>query len=115
MRPIACLVLALVALPGCDTGPRDQAAGPSPYVPAPITSPAPLPVMSVAPWEPTTISTADLNARLAAHEAMYVADVRSLTAYEKEHIKGAKSLPWADIDKQKGTLPKGKPIVLYCA
>lgn len=116
MRPLhLVLALALAVLPGCDSGSGGQDGGPSPYTLAPNTSPAPLPVASEPTWEPPTISTADLNTRLAAREPMLVADVRSQAAFDREHITGAQSVPWADIDKRKATLPKDKPIVLYCA
>ena len=117
MRPShLAFALALVALPGCpagDAGDR-QGAAPSPMA-APNTSPAPIPVASVAPWEPNTIGPDDLNQRVAAGVDLLIADVRSKEAWEKEHIKGSQSLPWADIDKRWTTLPKTKQIVLYCA
>lgn len=115
LRTLICLTIALGLLPSCDSGRHDQAGEPTPYMITPNTSPAPLPVVSKPAWDPITISTEDLNTRLAAREDLPVYDVRSETAFEKEHIKGAASLPWADIDKRKGTLRKDKPIVLYCA
>lgn len=108
------LALALAAPLGCADGSEDHAAGPSPGR-TPLTSPAPLPLASAPAWEPTIISPTELQARRAAGEEMTVLDVRSLAAYEKEHIAGAKSLPWSDIDKKQATLPRDQPLVLYCA
>lgn len=114
MRPVhLALALVLVALPGCADGGRDQSQAPSGL--APNTSPAPLPAASAPTWEPQLIGTADLNVRINAGEKMHVYDVRHKEAWEKEHIKGAESLPWADIDKRAKALPKDAPLVLYCA
>lgn len=116
MRPVhVLLALALVTLPGCPSGSGDQqGAAPSPAL-APNTSPAPLPEASKAEWIPPTISTTELNERLRGGEKLHVYDVRSKTAFDREKIKDAESLPWGDIDAKYKALPKEKPIVLYCA
>ncbi len=45
-----------------------------------------------------------------------VLDAQPKRAYDKGHIKGAISFPWAPklSDEQIAALPKGKPIVVYC-
>ena len=41
-------------------------------------------------------------------------DVRSHASYLQKHIKGAKSLPTDEIDKEAKKLDKSKVIVVYC-
>lgn len=110
MRPVhVLLALALVALPGCPAGSGDQQGA------APNTSPAPLPMASKAEWIPPTISTTELHERVKAGAPLRILDVRSKSAFDRERIQGAQSLPWADLDARHATLPKTVPLVLYCA
>jgi len=50
-------------------------------------------------------------------EKYTIVDVRSSYEYRVEHIKGALSAPVNTIEAyfQKGIIPKGKPVVFYCA
>ncbi len=41
-------------------------------------------------------------------------DVRATPAYEKEHIVGAINIPLDDLDTHIESLPKDKPVVVYC-
>ena len=41
-------------------------------------------------------------------------DVRQYAGYLEKHIKGAKSLPNDDIEKEANKLDKSKVIVVYC-
>ena len=41
-------------------------------------------------------------------------DVRQRASYLQKHIKGAKSLPTDEIDKEAKKLDKSKVIVVYC-
>ena len=41
-------------------------------------------------------------------------DTRAKTAYDAEHIKGAISMPYEDVSKRAGELPKDKTLVFYC-
>jgi hypothetical protein len=115
VRRLALVLACVTALSGCQmSGDQDHANAPSPVL-APNTSPAPLPVASAPEWTPPLITTDDLNRRLKAHENLVVFDVRAASSWEAEHIEGSKSLPWADVEKRHGELPKDRPIVLYCA
>jgi 3-mercaptopyruvate sulfurtransferase SseA len=42
-------------------------------------------------------------------------DVRDKAAYEAGHIKGAKLVPWAEVETRLDEFPKDKLIVTYCA
>lgn len=106
---MACALLA-GCFPSADEQARPQTAGN-----APNATSAPLPVASMAAWEPTLISTDDLKARMDAKDALTVYDVRAQESWEMEHITGSKSMPWARMEERKGELSKSTPIVLYCA
>ena len=120
MRPVhVLLALALVALPGCPSGSTEQqgaapSTAPGPNL-APNTSPAPLPMASKAEWIPPTISVTELHERVQGGAKLRILDVRSQSAFERERIKDAESLPWADIDARHAKLPRTEPLVLYCA
>jgi hydroxyacylglutathione hydrolase len=43
-----------------------------------------------------------------------VIDVRDATSWASGHIAGAIHMPFATVDAQLDTLPKGKAIVTYC-
>jgi 3-mercaptopyruvate sulfurtransferase SseA len=59
------------------------------------------------------ISPAELQAMLA-EGGVVVYDTRPKGAYDAEHIKGALSMPSAEVDARAGELPKGKTLVFYC-
>lgn len=44
-----------------------------------------------------------------------VVDVRDDAAFKAGHIKGAKLIPVAQVEKRAGELPKDKLIITYCA
>ncbi|HEX8164124.1 MAG TPA: rhodanese-like domain-containing protein [Pyrinomonadaceae bacterium] len=44
-----------------------------------------------------------------------VFDVRDKTSYEAGHIKGAKLVPWDQVEHRLGEFPKDKLVVTYCA
>ena len=45
----------------------------------------------------------------------FIVDVRTEDAYNMAHIRGAKLIPLADIEKRAGELPRDKTIVTYCS
>ena len=45
----------------------------------------------------------------------YIVDVRVKDSYDEGHIKGAVSIPEAEMSNRIGELPKDKLIVAYCA
>ena len=60
------------------------------------------------------ISLADAKKEYDADNAVIV-DVRDITAYKNEHIKGSLHIPITDIDGKLDKLPKGKKIIAYCS
>jgi hypothetical protein len=43
-----------------------------------------------------------------------VYDTRAKTAYDAEHLRGALSMPYDEVLKRAGELPKDKTLVFYC-
>ena len=60
------------------------------------------------------ISVTELKQALDAQQAIVI-DVRGDAAYKSGHIKGARMIPAAEIDKHVDELPKDKLIVTYCS
>ncbi|MEX2536342.1 MAG: metalloregulator ArsR/SmtB family transcription factor [Trueperaceae bacterium] len=59
------------------------------------------------------ISMIELKARLAEEE-LFLLDVRPEAEYRAGHIRGARSVPISDLEKQLSSLPKNREIVAYC-
>lgn len=63
------------------------------------------------------ISLAEAKKLFLKQAAVFI-DARSNNDYEKAHIKGARSLPWKDVDQQfievTKDLPPDIPIITYC-
>ena len=63
----------------------------------------------------TKITRDELVRMIDAQEKFKLVDVLSTESYEKEHIKGAISLPVDQIEKKaKAVLGKNEKIVVYC-
>jgi predicted sulfurtransferase len=52
---------------------------------------------------------------LLAKNGAVVIDVRNQAAYDQGHIKGAKLIPFNEIQNRTAELPKDKLIVTYCS
>jgi len=103
-----------VATPVTDTGfAMDTASVPSTatFANTATTAPAAQPRGDQA--EVTRIAAEDLRAKLNRGEVTVV-DVRDAAAFTREHIPGALNMPFASLEAQIDTLPKGKAIVTYC-
>jgi hypothetical protein len=59
------------------------------------------------------IAAEDLRAQLGRNEVTVI-DVRTSADYARGHIPGAINIPFASVETQFDTIPKGKPIVTYC-
>jgi rhodanese-related sulfurtransferase len=57
------------------------------------------------------ITPAELAARLARNEAMFIIDVRSSTAYQQGHIPGAMNIPLGLLPHKQ--IPASLPVVVY--
>lgn len=63
----------------------------------------------------TTISVADLKARLDAGEQLTVLDVRTPQEYTQDgHIAGSKLLPLDELGQRMGELAQDEPIACFC-
>jgi 3-mercaptopyruvate sulfurtransferase SseA len=83
-------------------------AAPSPIVATPVMQPE-------APLESAKRIKRDEAMKLVKEgKAVYV-DVRSKESYDASHIKGAISIPLADIVTRVKEIPPGKMIIAYCA
>ncbi|WP_273322568.1 rhodanese-like domain-containing protein [Vallitalea guaymasensis] len=61
------------------------------------------------------VSEENLKAMIDDKEDFYLLSIRSAKDFEEGHISGANNIPWgAGMEKQFGTLPKDKPVVVYC-
>lgn len=85
---------------------------PTGTTPAPTTA-APPPQPEGDRGEVKRISAEDLKAQVN-RGAVTVIDVRTAADYARGHIPGAINIPFASIETQFDTIPKGKPIVTYC-
>ncbi len=45
---------------------------------------------------------------------IFVLDIRNASDYEKDHIKGAANIPFAEVGQNLDQIPKDKLVVLYC-
>ena|SRR3990172_12793519 len=60
------------------------------------------------------IKKEDLKKMLDEKKDFILLDVRNYASFLQKHIKGAKSLPTDEIDKEAKTLDKSKLVVVYC-
>jgi len=60
------------------------------------------------------VTVTELQDLLAQNKAVVI-DVRNEAAYAQGHIKGAKLIPFTEIQNHTGELPKDKTIVTYCS
>ena|SRR2546421_7553805 len=91
---------------------KNRTANNAPPPKAPVAqtaTPAPQPADGIR-----RITVAELKQALDAHQAIVI-DVRGDAAYKSGHIKGARMIPAAEIDKHVGELPKDKLLVTYCS
>jgi hypothetical protein len=115
--------------------PADQAPAPSDQAPPPVGTQggapaavptggaAPAPVATVGqgpidtpppdPNEPPRITVAELQKLMDANSVLLI-DVRSRAIYGMNHIKGAVSAPFEEIEEQAKILPKDRLVVAYC-
>ena len=59
------------------------------------------------------VTVAQLQTMLEEGRAV-VYDTRAKTAYDAEHIRGSLSMPFDEVSKRAGQLPKDKTLVFYC-
>ena len=59
--------------------------------------------------------TPDELAKLMEEGKVVVLDVRNQQMYDAGHIRGARLIPFNEVDKHLDELPKDKQIVTYCS
>jgi len=95
--------------------------------PSPLTTGSPLAATQTPPGAPfaQTAPAEDAHAsvpRMSVEDlreqwkagAVTVVDVRDDAAFAASHIPGSVHIPFARVEGEMSTLPKDKPIVLYC-
>jgi hypothetical protein len=60
------------------------------------------------------IAPEDLKGRLDKGEAILIVDVRSVNAFNTQHIAGAISVPLKEIELRLDEFPLEEEIILYC-
>ncbi|HEX8071230.1 MAG TPA: rhodanese-like domain-containing protein [Pyrinomonadaceae bacterium] len=114
----AALCAALLVAVACNpeaydgkTTANNTTTAPAPATTAPVIAPA---AQQPPAEEARRINVTELKQEFDAGRVVIV-DVRAQSAYDAGHIKGAKLIPAAEIDKHVGELPKDKLIVTYCS
>lgn len=75
--------------------------------------PTPAPQPEGDPRQVKRVSAEDLKAQVGRNEVTVI-DVRTAADYARGHIPGSINIPFASVETQFDTIPKGKPIVTYC-
>ena len=101
----AAVVLAAIFLIGCNSNEQKRPTVAADQKKAPPTAPDDG-VRRVTPQE--------LQDLLAKGQAVVV-DVRNQAAFDQGHIKGAKLIPFNEIQTRSSELPTDKLIVTYCS
>jgi 3-mercaptopyruvate sulfurtransferase SseA len=71
------------------------------------------PAQAQAPSDARRVTVAELQKMIEDGEAV-IYDTRAKGAYDREHIKGSRSMPYGEVDSRVAELPKDKTIVFYC-
>jgi hypothetical protein len=86
-----------------------------PLVPPTTSTPGGLTVSSTPPPGWTAIKPEELKQKIESKADILIIDVRTKEQYAQGHIKGAISVPVADLEQQyKDVVPHDKEVVLYC-
>ncbi len=109
----AALGLGVVLVLAAACNPEAYSVKTNTNAPQPLGSPVPAPPAPQAD-NIRRVTVDELRQALADNKAVVV-DVRGEAAYKSGHIKGARLMPAAEIDKHVDELPKDKLIVTYCS
>ena len=107
-----CLGTALLLVAACNPEAYSGKANANKAQPPGVASVPPAPAQPADSVRRVTID--ELKTMLAENKAVVI-DVRGDAAYKTGHIKGARMIPAAEIDKHADELPKDKLIVTYCS
>lgn len=81
--------------------------------PSESIEPAVLKYFERMPDDQYRISAEELVPLLESN-TVFILDIRNTFDYEKDHIKGAMNIPFAQLGQNLAKIPKDKPVVLYC-
>lgn len=62
----------------------------------------------------TGLKTDEALKFIKSNKDVTIIDVRNREEYRQNHIKGARNIPLDQLDKRKETIPKNKPVIIYC-
>ncbi len=82
-------------------------------IPTPPVSATSVVATIASPADVPRITAQELSAKLDAGQAV-VFDARRQESYMRQHIAGALSLPWNEVDARLAELPTDKQAVFYC-
>jgi rhodanese-related sulfurtransferase/thiol-disulfide isomerase/thioredoxin len=80
----------------------------------PEAPPPPEPSKAEKTAKPPRITVEDLKKMMDEGATVVIVDTNEPINYRMKHIKGAVHFPWAKVIGDPGSLPKDKPLVLYC-
>jgi phage shock protein E len=101
MRALTLGLVLSSALLGCQKEAAKPAAPPPPAAP-PVAVKQPRQVMGQ-------------EARAAVASGATLLDVRTVDEFQELHLEGAKNVPLHELAGALASLPKDKPVVVYCA
>jgi predicted sulfurtransferase len=101
---LAIAILAVGILTACNSAEQSKIVTPAPTASAPV----------VPADGARRITVAELKGLLARDGAVVI-DVRDEASYNAGHIRGAKTIPEAQLVNHLDELPKNKVIVTYCS
>lgn len=111
---MAVVIVALVALAGCNSNDKVGRNSNAPTPPRP-GQPAPQqPAQTALGDNVRRVTTVELEDALKKGQAIVV-DVRNDAAYKQGHIKDSILIPSTEIANHLDQLPRDKMIVTYCA
>jgi hypothetical protein len=58
--------------------------------------------------------TAEELQKMVADGRVVIYDTRARATYDAEHIKGSLSMPFDEVERRAGELPRDKTLVFYC-
>jgi rhodanese-related sulfurtransferase len=104
LRPALLSLLVLALLAACD----EKKAAPPPASAGAAPSEAP-----AGPPRPRRVTGAQAREAVAAGATLL--DVRTADEFNATHLPGAMNIPAGELARSMGSVPKGKPVVVYGA
>lgn len=98
MNPRLLLLAAALALSACQES---------------ASSPAAAPAAPQQDLQPKSVLGTEARALVGAGAVLV--DVRTADEFNELHLEGARNIPLHELGRSLGSLPKDKPIVVYCA